>query len=108
MTTDCSDLFDGDPEDLRDEGLARVLHNAGPLFANRVRAIIQHYMRGQEVTGEDVRVRCLEAGVRPHHPNAWGATLRPLIGTLLVPTGERRSMRTSKSHARTTDVYRVV
>lgn len=92
----------------RDAALAEVLENAGPDFGDQVQYIAERE-RGQLVTGEDIRLYCEAAGVVPHHHNAWGAAIMRLVrrGTL-VDTGRTRNMRSKKSHARKTTLYRVV
>ena len=64
-------------------------------------------MPDSHVTGEDVRLACEAAGIRPHHHNAWGGLVREAIKQgLLVATGTYRSMKAKGSHARKTQVYR--
>lgn len=89
----------------RDTALAQVAEGAGPSFLERVREVLAG-MDQPEFTGEDLRVQCVEAGVEPHHHNAWGATINTLVRSgQLVPTGDYAAMRTSKSHARRTPIY---
>ena len=81
--SDQGDLFEG--RRLRDKGIERVGLN-GPEFTGAVtRAIRDSYWQGQEVTAEDVRFRCRELGVIPHHSNAWGgATMKQVKDGLEV------------------------
>lgn len=62
---------------------------------------------GQEFISEDMRV---QMAVRaPRHHNAWGAfTMKLIRNGNIVATGERRNMKTERSHARNTPVYRRV
>ena len=93
-----------DAETRRDEGMRKVDR---PNFSARVREFAITYLNGQEVTGEDIRVACVEHGIVPHHHNAWGAAIRPMIGTILMPTNKRKKAQTSKSHARVVEIYLV-
>ena len=60
-------------------------------------------------TGEDVRLKLIDAGLEPpYHHNAWGAfTMKLVRGDFIEPTGDFRSMKTRKSHARITRIYRL-
>jgi hypothetical protein len=60
-------------------------------------------------TAEDIRIRLIMKGLgKPHHHNAWGELIKEALRRdLIFPTGERRRMKTGKSHARETAVYRV-
>jgi hypothetical protein len=62
---------------------------------------------GDVGTGEDIRARLLEAGLRsPRHQNAWGALLNVMCRRGLIQhTGEWRPMRSKTSHGRVTRVY---
>lgn len=92
----------------RDAALARVGSHGGGNWSRAARLKVRSFPTGWEGTGEDIRLRLLNAGFPPpHHHNAWGS----LVGTLekhgwLRWTGEIRSMRTRRSHARSTKVYR--
>ena len=87
--------------------LARVLEHAGYDWQMLARLVVRT-MHGQFVTGEDLRLRCLELQIIPHKPNAWGAFVSLLIREgKLIPTGKRTPRKAVKSHARKTDLYRV-
>jgi hypothetical protein len=102
-------FFTDDAVGARDAALARVSDNAGPWMTYARAAIVAHLPDGWRGTAEDCRVALLRAGVEPpHHHNAWGALIKSCIPLILRPTGEWRNMRTEKSHARSTPVYRRV
>jgi hypothetical protein len=89
----------------RDEALARVAENAGEDWRTSALAVLAELP--DELTGEDIRLACLAAGVEPHHHNAWGSFICSLVREgVLVATGEYRPMRSPGSHARKTAVYR--
>jgi hypothetical protein len=94
---------------LRDKGVANVLEKAGRSWSEHAIRLIRQRFVGQEVTGEDFRFICEASGVIPHHPNGWGAlTLTMKRAGLLKETGQWRSPRDPKSHARPTRVYKVL
>jgi len=94
--------------ELRDLATGIVLENSGEAFQRLAIGCILGQWSGREGTGEDFRLSCERDGIRPHHANAWGALILSLKRQgHLVETGEWRSMRDSKSHARMTRVYRV-
>jgi hypothetical protein len=93
--------------DARDAALERVSHNAGETWMQEgVRRI--GLLRSWQGTAEDLRILLLDSGFEaPHHHNAWGALTRMALSHgLLVRTGAFTHMRTRKSHARMTAVYR--
>lgn len=91
----------------RDESLERVVANAGDDWRARALDVISRMPNG-EVTGEDIRLACLDAGVEPHHHNAWGGVIAGLVRSgQLIDTGRRRAMRASGSHARKTPIYEI-
>ncbi len=91
-------------ERLRDRGLYTVAVKAAPWFDKALEQVAG--LRGWEGTGEDLRIALVPIIGEPHKPNAWGALINSAIKSgYLTRTGERRKMRTKKSHARTTDVY---
>ena len=83
--------------------------NAGGDFRKAAIACILRVWAGREATSEDFRLTCEEQGIVPHHHNAWGGLTMGLkkMGAL-IETGELRAMKSSRSHARRTMVYRVV
>lgn len=89
----------------RDVALDTVLEHAGDDWRTRAESLLGTL--ADELTGEDVRLACERAGIRPHHHNAWGAFISALVREeKLTPTGEYRAMKASGSHARKTAVYR--
>ena len=91
----------------KEHSLKRVLENATEDWKALARRVVRT-MRGREVTGEDIRLRCLELDIAPHHHNAWGALVSSLVKQgWLVPTGRWVPMRGEKSNARQTQTYLV-
>jgi len=91
----------------RDEGMRRVIGNAPPRWPQAAYAYIRALPAGSVVTGEIIRRRCLEAGIVPHHPNAWGAIINASIKRgILVKTGRYVQPIDVKSHARMIQVLR--
>jgi hypothetical protein len=100
-------LFVGE-QDAKQASLARVLSHAGTAWREQAHAVFLD-MPVSEVTGEDIRLTCEDAGIRPHHPNAWGAFVSWLVNEGdLMPTGRYVPMKAKGSHARKTQVYRIV
>lgn len=102
------DLFEhADAKSERDEALERVEMNSGKWsVAARIR--VRGIHPGWTGTGEDLRLRLRRDGLpAPHHHNAWGALINTCVKQeWLVWTGELAQMRTAKSHARATKIYR--
>lgn len=95
-------------ESLRDAGANRALAASGEDWAGRAVALILAAHAGQTAIAEDFRNTCERSGLYAHHPNVWGAlTLRMKRHGLLHPTGEWRSPKCARSHARPTRVYMV-
>lgn len=60
-----------------------------------------------EATGEQIRMQVEPLAGPPHHHNAWGALVRTATARGLIEfAGRYENMRTPKSHARRTPVYR--
>ncbi len=98
-------LFEG--RAARDAALQTVADNSGDFMERALDAILG-YEVGREVTGEDIRFRCEQRSLRPHHPNAWGALVNTAVRRkLLIPTDKFVSMKDKSSHARMTRVYKV-
>ena len=90
----------------RDAATARVLDNAGEDWRDAAERVFES-MTDDELTGEDIRLACEAAGVKPHHNNAWGAFILSLVRDgRLEATGRYRPMRAAGSHGRETKVYR--
>jgi hypothetical protein len=93
--------------DERDQSLETVLENAGQDWKASVIGVAKT-MDG-ELIGETIRKACEAHGLKPHHPNAWGAIVSLLVKRgVLRPTGQHQPMREPRSHARMTPVYVVV
>lgn len=104
MTQTLFPIADFTGKQLRDEALERVLEHAGDDWREKAIAIVGG-MSG-EVTGEDIRLACLERDVEPHHSNAWGGFIARLVkDETLTPTGRYVPMKAKGSHARKTQVY---
>jgi hypothetical protein len=88
----------------RDLALDKVSDRAGPWIDRAMRGLAALPL-GWQGTGESIR---LALPVEPpHHHNAWGAVIKKALDRgLLTPTGKFEHMRTKKSHARKTPVYR--
>ena len=102
------ELFGAEEE--RDKALEQIVTKAGeyvPQALRQIRYLFQDRPEW-EATGEDIRLLVEKVIGQPHHPNAWGAIIRMALKEGIISrTGEWRQMRTPKSHARQTPVYRV-
>ena len=88
--------------------LDAVLNKAGPSFAEAATALIRERLAGKEVLAEDMRSLCEEAGITPHHHNAWGSLTCQLVRAgVLQETGRLAKSRKPSSHARRQPVWRV-
>lgn len=98
------DMFES--KSARDAALNQVEENAGNFTVAALDAIAS-IPSGSIMTGEDIRRAVSNAGIRPHHHNAWGALINIGIKRKLIePTGDYVHMSDIKSHARRTPVYR--
>lgn len=90
----------------RDAGLGAVREKSGTWFDRAMAAVIA--LAPEWVgTGEDLRLLLTERCGPPHSHYVWGALIAQAVEReYLHPTGRRVPMRTVKSHARRTDVYR--
>jgi hypothetical protein len=94
-------------EQLRDEGIARVLSRTKEQWQADLQGVILSFPVGQEVTGEEIRWKAVPRIGEPHHPNVWGGVIKTAIkDKLLEPTGEVRKSVSPKNHAHRTFVYR--
>lgn len=90
----------------RDAGMDTVEENAG-LWMDAAFSVIHKLPSGWTGIFEDIRLLIRDAIGNPHHHNAYGALSNKVIRAhLLEPTGSYRHMRTERSHARRTPVYR--
>lgn len=99
--------YKGLGEQLRDEGMARVLLNAGDDWRQQVRAVVCDLaMERETFTIIDVRKRAAEVGVEdPHHENAWGAVMSGCAGKFMVSTGRSVNSPIGTAHARKIQVW---
>lgn len=90
----------------RDKAMERVETNAKPWLHQALE--IMPLCPFEEATGEDLRLWvCGQIG-RPHHHNAAGALVRQALRKgIIEKTGRWDQMKSRKSHARMTPVYRV-
>ena len=89
------------------QAIERVMeHNAD--WQRKARAHLWIW-RGEELTGEQIRIRLMGMGITPDHPNAWGGFIAGLVKQgYLRDTGRVRHMTLPRSHARRTPVWRVL
>ena len=100
------DLFGG--KSARDEAMDRIISGRAGEFIDDGLTAIGSLPRDLLLTGEDVRLRLREIGIRPRHHNAWGCLIRTaVLRRLLEPTGRWFHMKDISSHARKTPEYRV-
>lgn len=89
----------------REEAMRVVLENAGDDWRTAAHAVVC-CMAGEEVSGEDIRLRCLRYGIKPHHPNAWGAFISGLSRRgLLRKTGRYVMSQENGSEIRVYEVH---
>lgn len=90
------------------DAMEQVVDHAGDDWRVAAENVLRSMM-GQEVTGEDIRLKCEAVGVEPHHSNAWGGFVAGMVKQrVLEKTGRYKAMRAPGSHARETKVYRVI
>jgi len=93
-----------DAEQLKLKGMETVYAHTSEQWKQYVEQVIAALPTGTLVTGEDIRLKC---ELQPHHHNAWGAIISLHVRKgILQPTGMYTKMRSRKSHARTTQIYR--
>lgn len=95
-------------EAARDQAIATVGRNAGSQFMEQAKAVIVERLAGSECLAEEMRRVCEEAGVVPHHHNAWGSLTNQLVKSgILIDTGRLAKSTSLRSHARRQPVWRV-
>lgn len=95
-------------EAARNHGIALVARNAGSAFMEQAKAVILERLSGTECLAEEMRRVCEEAGVVPHHHNAWGSLTNQLVKAgILIDTGRIAKSKRITSHARRNTVWRV-
>ncbi len=78
-------------------------------FARGVYGYIARLPRDRHVTGEDIRVGCIQLGIIPASPNAWGGIILSAANRgLIAETGVYVPMSQTRSHKRRTAVFRVI
>lgn len=102
-------LFDKDLAlDLKEQGIRQVLENAGDSFVDRACSLIKEIHSGEVILAETWRHTCLEHGVIPHHPNAWGALTSSLRKRGIIrDTGHFRIAKSVKNHGHTYRLWQV-
>lgn len=100
---DQPDLFGAKGE--RDENLDRVLANAG-MWSKLALDAIARLPEGSQASGEDIRLWLTPIIGPPHHHNAWGALIMVAVKHKLLRDIGSTHMRTERSHARKTTLYR--
>lgn len=95
-------------EAARDHGIALVGTRAGTAFMEAAKAVILDRLAGQEVLAEEMRRVCEEAGIVPHHHNAWGSLTNQLVRAgILHDTGRIAKSTRITSHARRNTVWKI-
>jgi hypothetical protein len=99
-------------EQLRDEGAALALENAGEDWHNTATALTLKYFTEAGWDGalfEDARAYATKVGIgTPPSANAWGAVALSLsTRKLITKTGVLQSSKAVKSHARSQPVWRL-
>ena len=91
----------------RDAGIASVMQSAGEDWkAAAIAVALRVRDRGEDFTGEDIRLACVKEGISPSHPNAWGGLVQGMVRSgMIVETGEWKAARSPRSHARRIPVY---
>jgi hypothetical protein len=94
-----------DGRELRDRGIKLVLDNSGK-WKECALSVISG-LRNWEGIAEDFRRAVIPICGKPHHSNCWGAiTNAAERAGYLEKTGKYRQPKSSKSHARKTQVFR--
>lgn len=94
----------------KDSGIALVMSHNVKWRAKAIELLPDVLEGRTQVTGEDVRLLLLNAGLHhPSHHNAWGGFIGGLVGKCLTATGlPPLPMRETRSHARKTPIYNVM
>jgi len=106
VSDDQGDLFGDEAKRARDRALEQVTLNGGDWQDRALQTM--SLMRGFVGTAEDIRLKLImvEGMEPPHHHNAWGALIKEARKRGRIQhTGQRRCMRTKRSHGRETPVY---
>ena len=96
-------------EALKADGMTQTLERAGTAFVDRACAVIQKVHAGERLLAETWRATCEEHGVRPHHPNAWGALTSSMSRRGVIrPTGEFVKATSKRNHAHPYQLWEVM
>lgn len=105
-----------DGEDLRDEGIERVLRGVSAAWSRAYKRHAATFFAGLEIgetfTGEQLREHAESQGLeQPHHPNCWGAMANSVLKArldyhLVEEVGTHIKARDPKSHAHRYPTYR--
>ena len=96
-------------EALKAAGMAQTLERAGMTFVERACAVVQKVHGGERILAEAWRTTCEEHGVRPHHPNAWGALTSAMSRRGVIrPTGEYVKATSTRNHGHPYQLWEVV
>lgn len=94
---------------IRDASVKLVFQRVSDTWLAKYLDLCANYLRRNHfVTGEELRLHCLEQGLEaPQHPNAWGAVFSRLqANEWLLPTNEWIKPHASASHSRQTRFWR--
>jgi len=93
-------------KDERDKALRRVKRRSGPWW-DIARSWVDNHLYNWTGTAEDMRLLMTPYVGKPHHHNVWGSLSRELARDgILIHTNARTNMKTDKSHARDTPIYK--
>lgn len=91
----------------RDSAINKISDNNQNFMSHGLIALSK--LKTGEYTGEDIRIILTKIGLRPNHPNAWGALVMSAIKFgILINTGKVTKMKTKTSHARKTSIYKLI
>jgi len=92
----------------RDTGIQLVLERAGNMFVDRACVLVESLHAGETLLAEQWRKTCVEHGVQPHHPNAWGGLTRALVSRgIICPTGQFSQATATKNHGHRYELWHV-
>lgn len=72
------------------------------------RYLISTELRGQLLTGEEIRLALEEKAIGPDHPNSWGGFIAQLVkADALLATGQLKRSQRPSAHNRKNPLYYV-
>ena len=96
-------------EALKAAGMTQALERAGMTFVERACAVVQKVHGGERILAEAWRATCEEHGVRPHHPNAWGALTSSMARRGIIrATGQYVKANSKRNHSHPYQLWEVV